>query len=183
MVSDDIKALFTSTLVEPVINIVQSRLQKDPLLPQRLSMSIPQIITLLEFCLKNTYFLFQGKYFKQIHVAAIGSPISTLIANLFMEEFKVKAISSASHSPHLLLRFVDDTFVIKQAEYCHQFLQHINFQDLHIKFTTEDPKEDDSVPFLDTLVFCSPNNTLQPHFTTNPPTQTNTYTGIAITSL
>ena len=74
-------------------------------------MSIPQIVSLLEFFLKNTYFLFQGKYYEQVHGAAMGSPISPLIANLFMEEFEVKAISSASH-PHLV------------AKVCRQHLHH-----------------------------------------------------------
>ena len=62
-------------------------------------MSIPHIIKLLEFCLKNSYFLFQGKYYEQVHGAAMGFPISPFIANLFMEEFKVKALSTASHPP------------------------------------------------------------------------------------
>ena len=52
-------------------------------------MSIQQIIQLLEFCLKYTYFLFQGKYYEQVHGAAMGSPISPLISNPFMEEFEV----------------------------------------------------------------------------------------------
>ena len=47
---------------------------------------------LLEVCLKHIYFLFQGKYYEQVHGAAIGSPISPLIANLFMEEFEVKPL-------------------------------------------------------------------------------------------
>ena len=46
---------------------------------------------------QNTHFLFQGKYYEQVHGAAIGSPISSLNANLCMEEFKVKALSSAPH--------------------------------------------------------------------------------------
>ena len=50
-------------------------------------MSIQQIVTLQEFCLKNTYFLFQGKYYKQVHGAAMGYPINPLIANLSLEEF------------------------------------------------------------------------------------------------
>ena len=57
-------------------------------------MPISQIITLLEICLQNTYFCFQGKYFEQVHDAAMGSPISPIIANLVTEEFEVKAISS-----------------------------------------------------------------------------------------
>ena len=58
--SFDVKALFTSVTVAPSIQIVKQRLQQNPTLPQRTNMSIPQITTLLEFCLTNTYFLFQG---------------------------------------------------------------------------------------------------------------------------
>ena len=70
MTSYDITVLFTSVPVHPAINIVQTRLQQDPLLQQRTSMSILQIITLIEVFLKNTYFLFQGKYFEQVHDVA-----------------------------------------------------------------------------------------------------------------
>ena len=75
-------------------------------------MSIPQITTLLEFCLTNTPFFLQGKYYEQVQGAAMGSPISPLIANLFKEEFEVKGLSTCPHPPSLWLRFVDDTFVI-----------------------------------------------------------------------
>ena len=102
-------------------------------------MSIPQIVTLLEFCLKNTYFLFQGKYYEQVRGEAMGSPISPLIANLFMEEFEVKALSTAPHPPSLWLRFVDDTLVIHKAEHSTQLLHHINSQDPNIQFTVEEP--------------------------------------------
>ena len=57
------------------------------------------LIYTCEFWLKNTSFLFQGKYYKQVHGAAMGFHISLLIANLFMEEFKVKALRSVPY-PH-----------------------------------------------------------------------------------
>ena len=95
--SFDVKVVFTSVPVLPAIQIVKQRLQQDNTLPQRTSMSIPQITSLLEFCLTNTYFLFQGKYYEQVQGAAMGSPISPLIANIFMEEFEVKALSSIPH--------------------------------------------------------------------------------------
>ena len=49
--SYDVKALFTSVPVQPSIQLVKQRLQQDNTLPQRTSMSIPQITSLLEFCL------------------------------------------------------------------------------------------------------------------------------------
>ena len=115
--SFDVKALFTSVPVAPAIQIVKHKLQQDPSLPKRTNMSIDQMITLLEFCLTNTYFLFQVMYYEQVQGAAMGSPISPLIASLLMEEVKVKALSSSSHPPSVWLRFVGDTFVITKAEH------------------------------------------------------------------
>ena len=74
MVYYDIKALFTLVLVDPAISTVQNKLLQDPLLSQRTSMSIQHISILQEFCLKDTYFLFQGKYFEQVHGATMGLP-------------------------------------------------------------------------------------------------------------
>ena len=156
--SYDVKALFTSVPVQPSIQIVQQRLQQDNTLPQRTSMSIAQITSLLEFCLTHTYFLFQGTYYEQVQGTAMGSPIRPLIANIFMEEFEVKALNSFPHPPSLWLRFVDDTFVINKAEHSQDLLQHINSQDPHIQFTVE-PTQQNSLPFLDTLVTIEPDNT------------------------
>ena len=122
-------------------------------------MSIQQITTLLEFCLTNTYFLFQGKYYEQVQGAAMGSPISPPIANLFMEEFEEEAFSTCPHPPSLWLRFVDDTFVITKAEHSLPLLHYINNQDPHIQFTVKQPTQQGSLPFLDTLVTTKPDNT------------------------
>ena len=51
--------------MDPSIDRGKLKLQQDPILLQRTNVSTSQVITLLEFCLKNTYFLFQGKYYKQ----------------------------------------------------------------------------------------------------------------------
>ena len=104
-------------------------------------MSIQQIVQLLEFCLTNTYFLFQGKYYEQVQGAAMDSPISPLIANLSMEEFEVRTLNSCSHPLSLWLRFVDGTFVINKAEHRQLLLQHINNQDPHMQFTIEEPTQ------------------------------------------
>ena len=77
----------------------------------------------------------------------MGSPISPLVANMFMEEFEIKAISTATPPPRVWYKYVDDIFVIKKVEYMQQFLHHLNSIDPHIQFTAEDPNTNGSLPF------------------------------------
>ena len=62
-------------------------------------MSVNHIISLLEFCQKNTYFVFQGKYYEQLEGATMGSPISFIVVNLYMEDLKGKAHNTSPHPP------------------------------------------------------------------------------------
>ena len=115
-------------------------------------MTVNQISSLLEFFLNTTYFTFQGKMYEQVKGAAMGSPLSPLVANLFMEDIETKALATAPSTPKIWKRFVDDTFTIIQKADKDAFLDHINSIDSNIHFTYEDPKEDDSIPFLDLLI-------------------------------
>ena len=63
-------------------------------------MTVSHITCLLEFCLKSTYFTFQGRHYEQLKGAAMGLLISPIVANLYMEEFEVKAINTSPH-PHI----------------------------------------------------------------------------------
>ena len=134
--------------------------KQDKELKNRTSVSINNILELLEFCLGNTYFLFQGQFYEQTKGAAMGSPVSPVVANLFMEYFEHRTLTSAVNPPRLWKRSVDDTFVILQQSQKEEFLQHINSVDPSIKFTTEEPMDDGSVPFLDTLVTPKEDRTL-----------------------
>ena len=58
---------------------------------------VKDIILLLESCLHNTYFSFQGQFHEQVEGAVMGSPGSPIVANLYMEYFEQKALSSANH--------------------------------------------------------------------------------------
>ena len=81
----------------------------------------------------------------------MGSPVSPIVANLYMEYFEKEALESPKNPPSLWLRYVDDTMT-KIHEYDIQsFTDHINSIDEHIKFTSEE-EEDGSIPFLDTCV-------------------------------
>ena len=78
-------------------------------------MSVEQVISLLEFCLKTTYFQFQDRFFEQLQEAAMGSPISPILASLYMEDFKKQGINTAEHLLRVWKRCVDDTFVVIES--------------------------------------------------------------------
>ena len=122
-------------------------------------MTTHNIIELLDFCLNNTYFTFQGVFYKQTKGAAMGSPVSPIVANIFMEAFESRALATAIHPPKLWRRYVDDTCVIQDHSHKEEFLQHINSVDNTIQFTVEEAKEDGSIPFLDTLITPEQNGT------------------------
>ena len=90
----------------------------------------------------------------------MGSPISPIVANLYMEDFEIKAIKTAKHPPRIWKRYVDDTFVVIESAKKEKFLEHINKMDPHIQFTTEDAKADGSIPFLETIVMPQSDNSL-----------------------
>ena len=100
IISFDVKALCTSVPIQPVLNIIKNKLENDQDLKQRTSMSVCHITSLLEYCLRSTYFEFQDKYYEQLEGAAMGSPLSPIIANIYMEEFETKP--SAQHPTPLL---------------------------------------------------------------------------------
>ena len=96
--SYDVSALFTSVPVDPALNIINDLLEKDHTLKERTVMEVSDIILLLEFCLKNTCFSFQDQFYEQIEGAAMGSPVSPIVANLYMEYLGQKALSTAPTS-------------------------------------------------------------------------------------
>ena len=152
IVSYDVKALFTSVPTKSAVNIIKQLLEDDKELQQRTTMTVQNIICLLEFCINNTNFIFQGNYYEQTEGAAMGSPLSPIIANIYMEAFEKQAISTAPHPPTFWRRFVDDTFVVIQKTKEDSFFNHLNTIDERIQFTREESRSDGSMPFLDTLV-------------------------------
>ena len=93
--SYDVSALFTLVPIDTALKIIKDLLVKNPTLKDRTVIGIDDIILLLEFCLKNTYFFFQDQFFEQVEGVAMGSPVSPIVANHYMEYLEQKALSIA----------------------------------------------------------------------------------------
>ena len=82
--SYDMSALFASIPVDKALEVIIEKLEEDQTLMDRTPLA-PDDIRLLNFCRKCTYFLFQGECYPQIHGAAMGSLVSLIVCNLYME--------------------------------------------------------------------------------------------------
>ena len=80
----------------------------------------------------------------------MGSPLSPVLADLFMEEFEQTALLSADLKPSVWLRHVDDTFVVwpRSKHDLEHFLQHLIGLHSNIQFTMEQ-EQDGHIAFLD----------------------------------
>ena len=106
--SYDVTALFTSVPIDPALKMIKDLLEQDETLQDKTVLSVHNIIELLGFYLYNTSFSFQNKFYEQVEGAAMGSPVSPIVAKLYMEYFEREALHSAS-IPRYWFRFVDDT--------------------------------------------------------------------------
>ena len=99
------------------------------------------------------HFHFSGNFYEQNDGTAMGSPLSPIVTNIFMEGLEVMTISTADLQPKLWKRYVDDTFVIwpHGRDSLDEFLQHINSLHDRIKFTMEVESEG-KIAFLDVQV-------------------------------
>ena len=95
--SYDVIALFTSIPIPSALEVMKKKLEQDTELQKRTIMPVETILELLAFCLNNTYFVFQDTFYEQTKGAAMGSPISPSIANIFMEAFEQRAFTTALH--------------------------------------------------------------------------------------
>ena len=153
LVSFDVTNLFTQVSIDDALRVIEQKLSQDHSLLDRTAIPVPQLVELTELCLGSSYFQFQDKYYEQIEGAAMGSPLSPIVANLFMENLEEEAIRSSPLQPKLWRRYVDDTFVIwpHGQEELQRFHQHLNGIHPSIHFTMEEEKEC-TLPFLDVLV-------------------------------
>ena len=143
-------SLFTNVPVDKAVNVIHDRLQNDRALSNRTTLSPDRVAELLEVCLKCTYFSHEGTFYEQCKVVAMGSPVSAVVANLYMEFFKELALDNTPVKPRLWKRYVDDTCcIVKDAT--EDLLDHLNSVRPSIQLTVEVEK-DGMLPFLDTLL-------------------------------
>ena len=169
MVSFDVVSLFTKVPVEESLTLLSQHFNKD-------------ILALYKHVLTSIYFFVDGRFYEQTDGVTMGSPLSPVIANFYMEDFEMKAIEKATHKPACWYRYVEDTFVIwpHGKEKLTDFLNHLNGIHNNINSLWKYKMKDTSHFWILTYIrrWTAPSDT---EYIENPPIPTSTYTKIPIT--
>jgi hypothetical protein len=119
---------------------------------------IHEYMMLVNLCTNQTTFSFNGNLYSQIDGTAMGSPLSCILANIFMSHFEFLAQQSLSYFPRVWIRYVDDVFAIfNKNEDINNFTRQLNSIYPSIKFTFE-IEINKQLPFLDLLVIKNDKN-------------------------
>lgn len=116
------------------------------------------ILRLLNTVLRHNYFTFNNKIFKQTFGLAMGSPLSPLLAEVFMAQYEEVILSSVLASKHVNFwyRYVDDVIICFDGT-TRQFdrvLNYINSVNPRIQLTFE-IELDNRLDYLDLTIIRS----------------------------
>ena len=142
MVSLDVVSLFTKVPTAETLAVVRDKLAAAPLLEECTCIPIDNLMEMLTFCVETTYFGMGSDIYRQKGLA-MGSPLSPVLANIYMEYFEEMALGSTSLKPSIWLRYINDTFILwPHQEDVQILLDHVNSIRPSIQFTME--KEQDN---------------------------------------
>jgi len=96
-------------------------------------------------------FSFNNNMYRQIGGVAMGSPLGSALANIFVGHQEEKLFNIVNR-PLAYFRYVDDTFaVFNNEDDCNALLSHLISLHPSLRFTHE-KESNHSLPFLDVLV-------------------------------
>lgn len=153
LVSFDVTALYPNVPILTAITLIKDWLMENHLSYQE----VEEYTNLVNLCMNQNSFIFNGKVFSQINGTAMGNPLSCFIANIFMSHLETFAKTSFQYFPRIWYRYVDDVFaVFDRSEDLQNFTNQLNSIYPTIKFTSE-TEINNTLPFLDVLVIKNSN--------------------------
>ena len=146
MASLDADSLFTNIPLGETFDISVDNLYNEnpPNIPEH------NFRNLLNIATKETFFMFNNKYYKQVDGVAMASPLGPALANIFMWSLESKWLRDCPNDfkPVCYRRYIHDIFVpFSSPDHADKFREYLSFKHPNIKFSIE-KDEDGCLPFL-----------------------------------
>ncbi|UYV70820.1 hypothetical protein LAZ67_8000731 [Cordylochernes scorpioides] len=134
MVSFDVTSLYLSLAHPLIINSLRTFLENAPLLD---TLTAETVVELTSICLGMSTFTFDTQFFKQTKGSPMGSPLSTVVAEVVMRSLDQWITSRHSSDIFLWRRYIDDTFCLVSEVSASHILSDLNSFHPDIAFTHE----------------------------------------------
>ena len=149
MASLDVDSLFTNIPLVETVNICVDSLFENCEKVQGLSKE--EFHKLLTLATTESFFIFNGNFYKQIDGVAMGSPLGPTLANAFLcyhEKIWLRDCPVA-FKPKFYKRYVDDIYVLfSSPTHLSSFKAYLNSRHKNITFSSE-TEIDGKMAFLD----------------------------------
>ena len=152
MTSYDVDALFTNIPLDETIEICVNKLYGNK--RKYKGFSKQEFREMLQLAVKDSLFIFNGKYYIQCDGVAMGSPLGPTLANVFLCFWEPQWLRECpkQFSPLFYNRFMDDTFTLFASEdHVKKFHKFLNTRHKNMSFTYE-VEQNKCLPFLDVMV-------------------------------
>ena len=120
------------------------------------SVLIIEFKELLLLAAKESYFIFNGKLYKQVDGVAMGSPLGPTLGNAFPVHFEKNWLQNcpSDFKPRYYGRYVDEMFVLfTPPKHLEAFQYFQNGPHVNMSFTIES-EEQNRMSFLDLQIIC-----------------------------
>lgn len=148
LLSLDVDSLFTNVPYMETLGILRDLFEKQLLHPAE----VDELIDMITICMKQNYFVFDGQYYLQSDGLAMGSPLSPLMADVFMDHFESQHIVGNADILYYF-RYVDDLILCWTGSMSQldDFINDLNNKHPKIKFKKE-LEQNNSLNFLDLTI-------------------------------
>ena len=156
LMSIDVKDMFTNIPSEKVIEIIKKNKMNE-------YQGKEQLLKIVKMCMDQNYFRFNNRFYKQNKGLPMGSSLSPILAEIYMNDFENNFMNNSKYKRNIIkwVRYVDDILIIWDGDMkeIENFVVEVNSIEPTIQFKEEIGGKE--ICFLDLNLRITENNKIE----------------------